>query len=255
VTKANFYRAELIERIDFTEDLVLFRFRPEEGVSFRPGQYATIAVEEEGEFRQRPYSIVSSPYEPFLEFFVELVPHGEVTPTLWKLRVGDVVSVRNRIAGHFTLEEEIGITRHIMVATVSGVAPFLSMIRTQRIEMQRGKLSPHRFILLHGASRSWEFGTYKDELIGIACDGWLTYIPVVSRPWEDVEWKGETGRVEDVVRKYADQLGFDHTNAIAYACGHPQMIENVKGILARARFPKERIRDERFFTIEESKTK
>ena len=146
--KGNFYRAELIERIDFSEDLALFRFRPDGAFNFRPGQYATIAVEEEGQFRQRPYSIVSSQYEPFLEFFVELVPGGEVTPSLWKLKVGDAVSIRDRIAGHFTLAEETGMTRHLMMATVTGVAPFISMVRTQQIEMQRGKSIPHRFVLL-----------------------------------------------------------------------------------------------------------
>jgi ferredoxin--NADP+ reductase len=52
-----------------------------------------------------------------------------------------------------------------------------------------------------------------------------------------------------VLRKYSDQLGFNHTNATGYACGHPQMIENVKAILRRAGFPKERVREEKFFPL------
>ena len=35
---------------------------------------------------------------------------------------------------------------------------------------------------------------------------WFSYIPVISRPWEDPEWKGEVGRVEDILRKYIDDL-------------------------------------------------
>ncbi|MGB7173734.1 MAG: hypothetical protein WBD23_09290, partial [Candidatus Acidiferrales bacterium] len=73
---------------------------------------------------------------------------------------------------------------------------------------------------------------------------WLTYVASISRPWEDPDWKGETGRVEDLVRKYADAWGLDGSNTSGYLCGHPQMIDNSKGILRRRGFPKESIREE-----------
>ena len=52
------------------------------------------------------------------------------------------------------------------------------------------------------------------------------------------------------MRKHADQLGFDHRNSVAYACGHPQMVANVKEILARARFHKDQIKEEKFFSLD-----
>ena len=70
-----------------------------------------------------------------------------------------------------------------------------------------------------------------------AQEEWFTFVPTVSRPWEDPDWQGESGRAEDVIRKYGDQLGFDHTNAVVYACGHPQMIENAKAIWGARTFP------------------
>jgi ferredoxin--NADP+ reductase len=247
---SNFYRARLIERTNFTDDLAMFRFQPEGQFSFKPGQYATLAVEYNGKLIQRPYSIVSSPYESFLEFFVELVPQGDLTPRLWELKTGDYVLVRNRIVGAFTQDDKAGMKRHIMAATVTGVAPYISMIRTQQLELARGKTQEHQFAVVQGASRPWEFGTYKEELEQIARQGWVHYVPTVSRPWEDLDWKGESGRVEDVLRKYADSLGFDHSTSVGYACGHPQMIENVKGVLGRARFPKTQIKDEKYFTLQ-----
>lgn len=251
MAKANFSQAELIERIDFSEDLCLMKFRPEGPLNFRPGQYATLGLEDGDKLIQRAYSIASSPYEPFLEFYVELVPHGDLTPRLWDMKVSDKVLVRNKIVGAFTLDEKSGMTRHLMAATVTGVAPYISMARTQRIDMQKGEVSPHQYAIIVGASRSWELGVYHDELTRLSREGWLSYVPTVSRPWEDAAWKGEVGRVEDVLRKYSDQLGFDHANAVGYACGHPQMIDNARGILARARFPKERIREEKFFVLKE----
>jgi len=249
---SNFYRANLVERVNFTDDLAMFRFKPEGQFAFKPGQYATLAVEDSGRLIQRPYSIVSSPYESFLEFFVELVPQGELTPRLWELKSGDYVLVRNRIVGAFTRDDKAGMKRHLMAATVTGIAPYVSMIRTQGLELDRGKGLDHQFAVVQGASRSWEFGTYKEELEEIARQGWVHYVPTVSRPWEDVAWKGESGRVEDVFRKYADNLGFDHSTSVGYACGHPQMIENVKGLLQRARFPKIQIKEEKYFTLTSS---
>ena len=119
--RLNFDRARLIERIDFSEDLALFRFRPDSAGSFQPGQYATLALEDGDKLIQRPYSIVSSPYEPFLEFFLELVPQGALTTRLWDLKVEDEVLVRTRIVGKFTLDESVN--RHSMAATVTLRAP------------------------------------------------------------------------------------------------------------------------------------
>jgi ferredoxin--NADP+ reductase len=249
MSHTNFYQAVLVERTEFTDALALFRFRPESPFTFIPGQYATLALEHSGKLIQRPYSIVSSPLDPFLEFFIELIPDGDLTPLLWELQVNDKVLVRNRIVGRFTLDDTLN--RHLMLATVTGVAPFISMARTQRLLLERGEPLTHQMAILHGASYAVEFGPYKDELAELSRSGWLSYFPTISRPWEDDGWNGETARVEDVVRKYADQLGYDFTNSVAYACGHPQMIENTKGILTRGRFPQESIREEKYFTIKD----
>lgn len=242
-----FCRVRLVERIDFTDDLALFRFQPEEPVTFTPGQYATLALEVDGKLVPRAYSIVSAPHEPLLEFFIELVPHGALTPRIWELRTGDAMWMRRKIVGHFTLETQR--TRHLMLATVTGIAPYLSMLRAQRYAIEHGASLPHRFLVIHGASRSQELGLYLDELRKLSEEmDWLTYIPTISRPWEDPDWEGETGRVDDIVRKYLDAAeGFTPKTAVAYACGHPQMIENVRGILRRARFADEFIREEQYF--------
>jgi ferredoxin/flavodoxin---NADP+ reductase len=243
-----YYSSELMERIDFSDDLALFRFRPPDSFQFTAGQYATIAFEDSGEFIQRAYSIASSPSEPYLEFFIELVTAGRLTPKLWKLQPGDEVLIRKRIVGDFVLDKMSGRNRHLMLATVTGIAPFLSIIRAERVERRLGLGSQHRFLIIHGASRSREFGCYQRELEEISREGWVRYIPTISRPWKDTNWKGEVGRVEDVLRKYADRLGYDHKRATAYAVGHPQMIENVKEILARALFGEDQIKEEKYFT-------
>ena len=76
------YSAELIERRDLSARLALFRFRAAEHPTFTPGQFATIGIKVNENIIERPYSIVSSPLEPFLEFFIELVLEGDLTPRL-----------------------------------------------------------------------------------------------------------------------------------------------------------------------------
>jgi ferredoxin--NADP+ reductase len=242
--------AELIERTNVSDALAIFRFQPADQLIFTAGQYAMIAIEADGDLLERPYSIVSSPYERFLEFFVELVPGGILTPKLWDLRLGSSILVRRRIVGQFTLDNTV--QRHLMMATVTGVAPFVSILRTRRIDRERGVASSDQVVIIHGASRSADFGPYSSELETLSRDGWLEYIPTISRPWEELNWQGETGRVEDVVRKHADRLGFDRTNSVAYACGHPQMIQKVKEILRRARFTEDDIREEEYFVLHDS---
>lgn len=239
--------AELIERRDVSANLAIFRFLAADRPSFTAGQFATIGIAADGDVIERPYSIVSSPYEPFLEFFVELIPGGGLTPKLWELTLGSAILVRRRIVGQLTLDATV--TRHLMLATVTGVAPFVSILRTQKIDRERGAERNDQFVVIHGASHSADFGPYLNELEDLSRAGWLRYIPTVSQPWAEPSWTGETGRVEDVVRKHADQLGLDHNNSVAYACGHPQMTANVKEILKRARFLKDQIKEEEYFTL------
>lgn len=250
MAKAEQHSAELIERRDVSASLAVFRFRAAKQPTFTAGQYATLGVVVNGHVIERPYSIVSSPDEPFLEFFVELVPGGDLTPKLWELKLGSRILIRRRIVGQLTLVPIV--KRHLMMATVTGVAPFVSILRTQQLERRRGNIMDDQFLLIHGASRVADFGPYLGELERLAREGLLTYVPTISRPWKEPDWKGETGRVEDIVRKHADKLGFDHTNSIAYACGHPRMVQNVKDILARAGFLRDQIKEEQYFQIGDS---
>ena len=245
----DFNQGRVVDRVDFCDDLAMFKVKMDVPFNFKAGQYVSLGVEGNGKIIQRPYSIISSPLEPFLEFFIELVPNGELTPRLWELKPGSTLLVRNRFVGTLVLDEGNGNRRHLMVGTVTGAVPYISIARHEKLRLEREKREPNQLLIIHGASRSSEFGTYKDEMAEIARDGWMTYVPTVSRPWEDPEWKGERGRVEDVVRKHADRFGLDGSNSTGYACGHPQMIENTKGIFQRAGFPKEHIRTEKFFTL------
>jgi ferredoxin--NADP+ reductase len=240
-----FYLPRITARVDIAPDLWSIRIAPGGEFPFTAGQYATLGVEGSSKRLERAYSIVSSPYENELEFFFELVPEGVLTPNLYKLQVGDSLLMRKVPKGKFVLDNQSGRSNHLLVCTVTGVAPFVSYIRTLFADWKAGKFSgEHKLFLLNGASRSWEFG-YRDELETIAAQvPWLTYVPTVSRPWEDPDWKGERGRVDDLIRKYVDSWELSPQNTAAYLCGHPEMISHGKGILHRVGFGKESVKEE-----------
>jgi ferredoxin--NADP+ reductase len=245
IVDEKFYRAKILERSDIASDLWVVRADPGGAFTFKPGQYATLAVQTPERRIERAYSIVSSPLERELEFFFELVPQGDLTPKLFQLQPGDEVLMRKSAKGLFTLDQKSGRTNHFLVCTVTGVAPFVSYVRTMYRSWKEGAFpGEHKLFLLNGASRSWEFG-YYEELRKFADEvPWLKYAATVSRPWEDDRWKGEMGRVDDVLRKYSDMWELDGTNSVAYLCGHPDMIENGKSMLKRIGFTKEHLKEE-----------
>jgi len=241
-----FFRPRIAQRVDLGPTLWTIRLQVEGVFQFTPGQYATLGVLDRDNKRwERPYSIVSAPYESEVEFFLELVPGGDVTPMLHQLQTGDDLLMRKVPKGRFTLDTQSGRTLHLLVSTVTGVAPFVSYVRHLYRDWKEGRFSgEHKLFLVNGASRSWEFG-YCQELARLAAEApWLQYVPTISRPWEDDAWTGETGRVDDILRKYADTWGLTGASAIAYLCGHPEMIEHSKGILKRIGFAKELVKEE-----------
>lgn len=246
----NYQEATISFRKDHADDLWTLRVRPQERLAFKPGQYATLGIEQGGRIIDRTYSICSSPLEEEIEFFLELVPQGQLTPALHPRQVGDTLLMRRQAKGLFTLDSQSGRKQHFLVCTVTAVAPYVSIVRTLAHEAREGQPTDFRLVVLQAASRSWEFA-YRQELEALAKEfDWLQYIPTVSRPWEDRAWKGEVGRIEDVLRKYLDSLSLEPSHTTIYLCGHPQIIQNSKGILQRRGFVKESIREEVYWALE-----
>jgi ferredoxin/flavodoxin---NADP+ reductase len=244
------FTATIVERRELADDLWLIRVDPGGPFKFLAGQYATLGVEHEGARIERAYSIVSSPYEDTLEFFVELVPQGALTPYLYKLHKGDTLTCRKIAKGRFTLDLRSGRKHHLLLSTVTGIAPFVSSVRTLYRDWKSGN-SPmpgdHKLYCVQGGSRSWEFG-YREEMEKVAAEvPWLKFVTTVSRPWEDESWRGETGRVDDLIRKYVSAWDLRPEETTGYLCGHPSMVENGRGILQRAGWKKGSMFEEIYF--------
>lgn len=222
--QAKLAETRVLRRRELTPHHWLMWIDKPEGYTYKPGQYCTIGVDG----IERAYSISSAPHEEALELFVELVPveeGGHLTPLLYELNPGDTVSIRPKAKGIFTFNPRF--ENHLLVATVTGVVPYISYLRDYLHREQSG----HHFYVLEGASYFDEFG-YDDELGQLAKQhpDIITFVPTISRPNDErnKDWKDEKGRVNAIVEKYTKKFGLAPEDTLIYACGHPGMIEDVK---------------------------
>jgi ferredoxin/flavodoxin---NADP+ reductase len=245
---AKYGTARIVDRKEVSEALWTIRLATDFELTFHPGQYVTLGMEQSGRIVERPYSICSSPEEPEIELFIERVPGGELTTALHDLDIGAEIAVRRRCKGLF-LRGSTEVTGHKMfIATVTGIAPFVSFIRTVlNRESQLPTTREDRVVVVHGGSAGDELA-YSDELQTLSRSlDWLTYVPTVSRPWAEADWEGEVGRVDDVLRKYGDELNIRPGGSSVFLCGHPEMITNCRGIARRGGFDEGAIYEEQYW--------
>ena len=209
---------------------------------FNPGQYATLGLlGPAGKLVQRPMSISSSADDTSeYEFFIRLVLAGEFTPLLWERKVGDPINIKGA-KGRFLLQDDGRVG--LLVASGTGLAPFMSMIDTLR-----GRGQTRDLVLLHGVSHDYDLA-WRDELEALAASGSfpLRYAGTVSRPLQCPDWHGLTGRVETVVPGQLDVHGLAPANTTVYLCGNPDMITAVEEMALARGFPPDQVRKELYW--------
>lgn len=247
--KAKMRTAVLTDRLDVHgPEVAIFRLKPREGdlFPFAAGQYATLGLDIGEKFVARAYSIASSPYQrDHLELYINVIDDGEFTPSLFRLRQGDKVHYMGP-KGVFTLAKTTN--QHLLlVATGTGLAPYVSMLRALHNEQQAGKPHGRKITLIHGVRYTADLG-YRWELDGLARDKEFdfVYLPMVSRPEKDRHWTADVGRgritplfekvTADILPQGMDpdevsrRFALDET--AVYLCGNPDMISDAESILA-----------------------
>jgi ferredoxin/flavodoxin---NADP+ reductase len=240
--------ATVTMRYEINRGLMVLQVTPDEPLPpFVAGQYTTLGLpgsaprhhdadpeeppSEPGQLIRRAYSIASSSLQGrFLEFYVALVRTGALTPRLFALAQGDRVFLGRRVVGMFTLDDVPAGKDIVFVATGTGLAPYLSMLRS-RYAFDAG----HRTVVVHGSRISYDLG-YRSELEGMAARyEHFHYLPIIDRPQQDPGWTGEVGYVQrffsdgSVARLLEHPLAPDRT--VVFLCGNPRMIDEMLGLL------------------------
>jgi ferredoxin-NADP reductase len=224
------------------------------------------------------YSIASAPFETaegkYLEFYMVLERDGHAelgrfTESLFRMerKGSDRLDYLERVVGNFTLARRAaGFAHVLMVASGTGLAPFVSMVKQLHFEAQRNGAPRKRYTLLH-ANRTYEELAYHRELLAIEASNAFdfVYVPSVSRP--TARDRGDShlgvGRANNVLRQVFGlpareaqavspelprdrplamlQERIDPSHAVVLACGNPDGMEDIAWIAARKemRFEKE----------------
>ena len=249
--------AVVVQKIEVAPGLMILRVAPDGWPlpDFSPGQFVTLGLpgaaprcavcepEEQpapaDKMIVRAYSIASSSVAlEYLEFFITLVRSGALTPRLFALKVGDRFWLSPKVTGLFTMDDVPADMNLLLIATGTGLAPYMSMLRTH---LTAGE--PRRFAVIHGARHSWDLA-YRSELVTLQriCRN-FAYVPVVSRPQDEpTAWAGAMGYVQDVwTRRTLDEawkLRPAPENTHVFLCGNPGMVEKMQDILTAEGFKK-----------------
>lgn len=240
--------AVVTHRSDLTDRLAIVRVEPQGWnlPHFVPGQWATLGLPDPagpGKFLKRVFSIASAPGLPYLEFYIQLVKEGEFTTRLWPHHPGDAIWLSPTLAGFFTLDSVPAGCDLALIATGTGLAPFMSMLRAH-LALPGPAAAPaqrwRRCVLAHGARCADELG-YRDELAALAAaDSRFTYLPLVTREPEGSRWSGLRGRVQTLLEgdawKARTGVPLEPSSWHVFLCGNPAMIDDIDARLTARGF-------------------
>lgn len=220
----------------WTDKLVTFTTTRPPGYSFAAGQYARLGLRDANGLVWRAYSMVSSPAQEFLEFYGVLVPNGLFTTQMKALKEGDGILVEKQCYGFMTPDRFTDGEDLWMIATGTGVGPFISMLRDRYVWERFRNL-----ILVHGVRHADEFA-YRDELASYCrqapfdAGSRLRLVRTVTR---DASSSADSmtlhGRVTALFENGALEktVGLPMTDTASrfMLCGNPEMIEDMRKLL------------------------
>lgn len=261
-------RVKVIEVTRWAPTLLSFKVTRPDGFKFTAGQFVRLGIhgkdlqyfannretelttsetqgheEQEYEAQDKPidldgyvfraYSVASSPYDEFIEFFSVVIPEGEFTSKVNHIQVGDSLLLNTTPFGYLTLARyQLPLPNDLwLLATGTGLAPFLSILKTIDVWQQY-----QRIILVYSARTAQELA-YQAEIGSIKSiygdnGAAFVFLPIVTR---EADYAGEKSRVPNLIvsGKLTELVGqkLDKERSHVMLCGNPQMVEDTKEAL------------------------
>jgi len=238
-----FYELTISKITQLTTSSVMITFEVPELLKkvfhFEAGEYLTLQQTIRGEKVRRAYSICSGVNESELSVAVKRVPNGVFsTYAATQLKAGDVLEVMPPM-GSFVFFYDIFGNRDIMLFSAgSGVTPMMSIAKTA---LSKTNI---KVVFVYG-NKSKEEALFFDEIEALRIqypERFLVHYAFSQQPWGD----HYTGRINDrivneIFAKYKD-LNWGRY----YACGHTELVKNLREILLLRGIDKDRIFTELF---------
>lgn len=209
---------EVVEVTHYTDKLFRIKLERPRDYRFIAGEFTMIGLEDTP---SRAYSFTSGPYDDYLEFYSIKVPNGPLTSKLKYIEPGKFLEVGTKPTGTLiTANLELG--GHLwLMATGTGIAPFISLLRDPDTYNQFDKIT-----VCWTVPRVRDLRSYNEFLE--ECE--VEYFPTVTR--EDFKNKGR-------ITKYIEDGMWDNitpqTDKIMM-CGSMPFNNDIKAILLEKGF-------------------
>jgi ferredoxin--NADP+ reductase len=218
---AQWLDATVVSRKDWNDHLFSLRFSCVDFPPFKAGQFTKIGVEQDGKILSRPYSLVSAPDDNELEIIAVPVEDGLLSPKLHNLQVGDPLKIIAPATGFLVLDEVPKSRDLWLMATGTGVGPFLSILSTQDVWA-----SYENIVLVYGVR-------YENDLAYASLiESWskqyaekFHFVPIISRENKANRLRGHIPALLKTAC-IQQQVGLDihATHSQIMLCGNPAMI-------------------------------
>lgn len=218
----------------WTDRLFSFTTTRDPALRFSNGHFTMIGLKVEGKPLLRAYSIVSANYEEHLEFLSIKVPDGPLTSRLQHIQVGDTIIVGKKPTGTLLCDYLLPGKRLYMLATGTGLAPFMSIVRDPETYDRFEQV-----VLIHGVREIDELAYHdllvkhlpEHEYLGELVSDKLKYYPTVTR-----ETFVNQGRITELIESgkiFTDlQLpALNPSDDRIMICGSPAMLKDLKRLL------------------------
>lgn len=242
---AKWLEGRVIENRHWTA--VLFSLRVAgPGLDFQAGQFVRIALDVDGKRIARPFSFVNPPGETPLEFYGVIVPEGPLSPRLARLQPGDALYYSSNPSGFLVLAEVPPAEELWLLATGTGLAPFLSILRTE------APWRSYRRVILVNAVRHASELVYRDliESMQRARGEQFRSVTFVSR---EAHAGSLSGRIPAAIRDgrlEAAACPIVPDRSQFMLCGNPDMVKDVTAVLLERGLRKHRRRAPGHITVE-----
>lgn len=236
----------LIENRHWTEALFSLRVDAPR-LQFEAGQFVRLALDVGGERIARPFSFVNAPADPVLEFYGIIVPDGPLSPRLARLGAGDALYVAPNPSGFLVLSEVPDADALWLLSTGTGLAPFLSILRTETPWRRYASV-----VLVHAVRFAREL-VYREAIedLARAHGARFRYLSFVSREQAPGSLAGRIpAAIEDGRLEHAAGLALAPATSQVMLCGNPGMLKDAGAALAARGMKKHRRRSPGQITVE-----
>lgn len=243
---AQWVEGTVVERTLWTP--ILFSLKVDLDINpFKPGQFTSLALNIDDELIARPYSFFSPPHISPKEFFFYAASDGVLSNQLIKLQVGDKVMAKQQPNGFFILDEIPPAEDLWMLATGTGIAPFMSILKDEEV------WTKYPTVVLVQAVRSHSDLLYQGEINALKLrhgdrfnhQGFVSREAVAGSLPGRIPAALENGSLEQSVG-----LVMTVENSQIMLCGNPGMIKESVEVLKARGFSKNRRRSPGQLTTE-----